>query len=137
MKLYFDTNVVLDILLAREPFCENSYSLLKEVAKGNAVGFIGASSITDIYYIADKVLKNPRETLASILNLLKILTLVDSLAADIWAAAELPMPDFEDATIAVLAKRNQVDHIVTRNLKDYALSPVPAISPVDCLQRLK
>jgi hypothetical protein len=75
--------------------------------------------------------------LASILNLLKILTLVDSLAADIWAAAELPMPDFEDATIAILAKRNQLDYIVTRNLKDYALSPVPAISPADCLKRLK
>jgi predicted nucleic acid-binding protein len=51
MKVYFDTNIVVDILLKREPFFGTSYDVLTRVAKGYAEGFIGANAVVDIFYI--------------------------------------------------------------------------------------
>ena len=55
--------------------------------------------------------------------------MIDVNAADVQAALALGMPDFEDALLACRAKRQRVNYIITRNEKDFNLSPVPAISP--------
>jgi hypothetical protein len=39
--------------------------------------------------------------------------------------------DFEDALQSVCAGKFEADFIVTRNVKDYKLSPIKAISPAD------
>jgi len=43
------------------------------------------------------------------------------------------MDDYEDALLATCAKRRRIELIITRNLKDFAGSPVKAISPDDFL----
>lgn len=40
-----------------------------------------------------------------------------------------PFTDFEDCLQVECAKTAQVDYIITRNEKDYALSEVPILSP--------
>jgi len=39
------------------------------------------------------------------------------------------MPDYEDALIATCARHTKMDYIITRNIKDFANSPVPPIAP--------
>jgi predicted nucleic acid-binding protein len=56
MTAYFDTNVIVDILLKREPFFKDSFKALSIVANNAVNGIIGTSAITDIYYIVNKVI---------------------------------------------------------------------------------
>ena len=47
------------------------------------------------------------------------------------------MPDFEDAVQAFCAKSRRVSYIITRNVKDYNLSPVKAVAPSDFIALMK
>jgi predicted nucleic acid-binding protein len=135
MIAYFDTNVVVDILLKREPFFKDSLGALSAIANKSADGIIGTSAITDIYYIVNKEMKSKEKSLNSIFNILKILLLVETIPQDIFTAKTLSVPDFEDSVISAVAARNNADYIITRNVGDFAKSLVPAISPYDFLNR--
>ncbi|MDR2592500.1 MAG: PIN domain-containing protein [Chitinispirillales bacterium] len=80
-------------------------------------------------------MKSKEESLNSIFNILKILLLVETIPQDIFTAKTLSVPDFEDSVISAVAARNNADYIITRNVGDFAKSPVPAISPHDFLNR--
>jgi len=134
MIVYFDTNVVVDILLKREPFFMDSFKALSEIAGKSANGIIGTSAITDIYYIVNKEMKDREKSLNSIFNILKILLLVETIPQDIFTAKTLNIPDFEDSVVSAIANRNKADYIITRNVDDFVKSSVPAISPSDFLK---
>ena len=57
MRALIDTNVVLDVLLRREPFVQDAAKVLKTVGRG-AEEYVSASAVTDIYYIARRELKD-------------------------------------------------------------------------------
>ncbi|MDE0129650.1 MAG: PIN domain-containing protein [Gammaproteobacteria bacterium] len=56
--------------------------------------------------------------------------------AAIRYAAALPMKDFEDAMQIAAARSCGASRIVTRNIKDYERSPIPAITHQQALSRL-
>ena len=56
MKTLFDTNVILDVLLDREPFSNDAALLLSKVEQSEIIGFICATTVTTIYYIVNKAL---------------------------------------------------------------------------------
>lgn len=51
-------------------------------------------------------------------------------------ARTLPMTDFEDAVVAASAEAAGCDYVVSRNVPDFAGSPVPAVTPADFLKHL-
>ena len=59
------------------------------------------------------------------------MTFADVQGMDIHTALMRDMPDFEDAVVDAVAERNGASCILTRNIKDFAGSVVPAILPVD------
>ena len=134
MIVYFDTNVVVDILLKREPFFNDSFKALSAIASKSVNGIIGTSAITDIYYIINKEIKDKEKSLNSIFNILKILLLVETIPQDIFTAKVLNVQDFEDSVISAIANRNDADYIITRNVDDFVKSSVQAISPSDFLK---
>lgn len=135
MKIMIDTNIVLDVLGRREPFFAQSEAILRLVAEGKARGAITANTVTDIYYILRKSLDH--ETLkAALLGLMELLEVADVTGLECLAALGLPMKDYEDALLACCAKSWGADCIVTRNVKDFAGSPVRALSPDDFLKTI-
>jgi len=42
---------------------------------------------------------------------------------------------FEDAIIAATALRETAEYIITRNVKDFGQSPIPAVTPNDFLRK--
>ena len=52
MKIMCDTNIILDVLLERQTFVEDSYKVLSLCEEHRLEGFVSASSVTDIYYLA-------------------------------------------------------------------------------------
>ena len=136
MKLLIDTNVILDVLLKREPFYEVAVDVLKLAERDDVREYISASAVTDIYYIAYRQLKEK----AAVKELLKRLLMVVSVAAvserEIISALELAWSDFEDSVQYSVALLNEMDGLVTRNPGDYVDADIPIWEPKQALQKL-
>ena len=137
MKVLLDTNILLDIIEKREPHFFDSYNIFMKSAKKEIEAIIGASSVTDIYYVTRKNCKDSKQAIGYIIDMLKIVSPVDTKVIDIYEATRLNFPDFEDAVVAATAAREKADCIISRNSKDFKNSPVPVFSPTDFLKNYK
>ena len=129
-----DTNVVLDVLLNRPAFVQNSAAILR-VASEEIQEFITASAITDIYYIARKELRGSLQAKALIRNLLQIIHVAAVSEVDIWAALESDWKDFEDSVQNTVAEHQRFDYIITRNPSDFKDSNLPVLTPQEFANR--
>ena len=134
MKALIDTNVILDALMEREPFNTAAKEIILLSAEGKISACITASSVTDIYYILKKHMKQEKLVRQAILKLMAIVDVLDVTGSDCEKACALPMEDYEDALHAYCAKRHKLDCIVTRDLKHFKGSPVNAIAPDELLK---
>lgn len=132
MKVLIDTNVILDVLCAREKFLEASLAVWKYCEVKKLDGYIAAVSIPNIVYILRKEL-TPQKTEEIIKQLCLIFTIVDLKADDIKKAAAMQSDDFEDALQMTAAVRIKADYIVTRNIRDFLCSKVHALTPNELL----
>ena len=137
MRILIDTNVILDVLLKRSPFYETAIEVLKLSARDDIQEFVSASAITDIYYIAYKNLRDK----AAVRELLKKLLLIVSVAGvseeEIQKALELEWNDFEDSVQYSVAALNEMDGIITRNVKDYSSAEMQVWEPAQFLEKTK
>ncbi|HLF28571.1 MAG TPA: PIN domain-containing protein [Anaerolineae bacterium] len=134
-RVLLDTNVILDFLLDREPFAEAATQLWQANEQGRFEGYISAITPINVFYIARK-LKGPetaRRIMAGLLAACRICRLDVSV---LQLALTLQIDDYEDAVQCVSATTNQLDAIVTRDVKDYAGVALPVYSPVDFLKQL-
>ncbi|MCL2637343.1 MAG: PIN domain-containing protein [Oscillospiraceae bacterium] len=133
MKIVIDNNVVLDALLARQPFNEAAESILIFCADTH-IGFLTTNSLTDIFFILQKTMNAPTAK-AAIKKLIELFVVIAVDEEDCVNALSLPMDDFEDALIASCAKKVGADYIVTRDeVFIKADSPVKAVLPSTFLQ---
>ena len=134
MRILIDTNVILDVLLKRSPFYETAIEVLKLSARDDIQEFVSASAITDIYYIAYKNLRDK----AAVRELLKKLLLIVSVAGvseeEIQKALELEWNDSVQYSVAAL---NEMDGIITRNVKDYSSAEMQVWEPAQFLEKTK
>ena len=135
MKVLIDTNVILDVLMKREPHFEFSAQILK-LCDTNITGCITSSQTTDIFYLLRRFGKDAQSAKDMIKKLTDNVKVLDSNNIDVQNALASSMADYEDAMLAFCAKRKKNEYIITRNEGDFALSPVPAISPQTFLERL-
>lgn len=136
IKALIDTNVILDIALRREPFFENASQIFDKIDDQVLEGFITASSVTDIYYIASKQ-KDKLQARTFLLNLVQILEVIGVDKEIVIEALECDIPDFEDAIQVFSAKSNSIDLIITRNVNDFASSGLRVLSPLEFIQKLE
>lgn len=136
MKALIDTCVVVDVLQKREPFCQAAMEIFLSVSNRKCVGILTAKSITDIYYILWRSIHSEEEVRRLLHILFTLFEVTDTFSVDCEFALESPMKDYEDAIMVQTASRVGADCIVTRNLKDYKLSPLPVFSPEHFLSEL-
>jgi len=138
MKVLLDTNVVLDAIVNREPFCHDAQNVIDLILNSKLEGYITANSVTDIYYIARKHLKQNdlRNTMRSLFTIFYI---VDVLGTDCHKALDFPLDDYEDALLVVCGDRTVIDNIITRDKEflEKAKPSIPVISPFDFLRLYK
>ena len=137
MKVLVDTNIIIDVFGKRELFYLKSYKVIQLGLEGKIETIMAAGSVTDVYYIIRKYSSNAIEARENIFILSNIIKICNSTLDDITKALTLFIPDYEDAVIAAIAKREKADYIITRNVEDFENSPVPAINPEDFLDILK
>ena len=135
MKILIDTNVILDVLCGRPEFVDDSLKVFKYCEANQLTGCISALSIPNIVYIMRKELDN--EKIKDILNTFTLLfTIVDLRESDLIKGADLDFSDYEDALQSICASRVKANYIVTRNIKDFKNSSVPAIKPSELFDRI-
>jgi predicted nucleic acid-binding protein len=127
-RVLLDTNVVLDVLLDRQPHVEASAAVWTAVEKGSVDGLLAAHAVTTIHYLIRKELgtAKAKRTLSAVLRVFKVAS-VD--ASVIQEALELALPDFEDAVTASAARLAGCDFIVTRDPKGFREGPVRCLTP--------
>ena len=135
MKILIDTNVIFDVLCKREDSYENSLKIWKYCEIGKLEGYISALYVPNIVYILRKEL-TPEKTQQIINQIFLIFKVADLKADDLKKAANMPSPDYEDNLQMVCVARIKADFIVTRNIKDFALSKAIAIKPAELLDRI-
>lgn len=137
MRIYIDTNVIIDLLAKREPFYTDAYDLFLQIAeKNDLIAYTSVKSIMDIYYILNRYIHDRFESGRHIVDLIKLLYVADSTDIDLLKSFSGTSNDLEDNLIIEMASRLDLDYIITRNLKDFRNSKVPAISPSDCMKVL-
>ena len=135
MRILFDTNVILDVLEKREPFFDDSYGALHKALQMDAECLISSSAVTDLYYMLRKYLQSPEQARRQVEKLSQIFLFADVLGADIHAALNRNMRDFEDAVVDAVAQRSGAECIVTRNIRDFAGASVTVMTPAEFLKK--
>lgn len=136
MRVLFDTNVVLDQLLAREPHVDSAERVMSLVDAGRLEGLICSTTATTIHYLASKAVGAP----AALEYLRKLLLIFDVACVDrevLTSALDLGFADFEDAVIHEAARKAGAAAIVTRDAKDFARSELPVFSPLELLAAMR
>lgn len=136
MRLLIDTNIILDIALKREPFYKDSANVFKKIDNKNVFGFITATTITDIYYIAKKD-KGHEIAIEFISNLIQFVDIIGIDKEIVIEALISKFGDFEDSIQSLASSYNGIDLIITRNTKDFKPSKVKAITPIEFLNQIK
>ena len=132
MKLLIDANVLLDVLMNREGFVKASSLVWKLCETRQAEGYVSALTFANMVYVMRKELDPGK--IEEILRLLNLIFEFTELApADLMAAGAMQWNDFEDALQSVTAERVHADYIVTRNVRDFRRSRIPAYTPSELL----
>jgi predicted nucleic acid-binding protein len=132
----FDTNVVLDVLLDREPFAEAASQLFSKVENGKIGGSICATTVTTIYYLTSKSL-DTKQAIDNVQRLLRLFEVAPVHRPVLEAALKADFSDFEDAVIHASAHHVKAEAIVTRNTKDFAKATLPIYTAHELLKILE
>ena len=133
-KVLIDTDVILDFFFDRKPFSENASKILSLCESKEIVGFITPIIISNVYYLLRQTAKHERviEKLTLLISFLEVSivnkrVIIEALSSD--------FKDFEDALQNYSAEQNnEVDIIITRNIKDYKNSRLPVMLPDNYLK---
>lgn len=135
MKVLFDANVILDVLLAREPHASTAARLCSLVDSERLDGRVCATTVTTIDYLATKALgaRQATKLVREVLDLFGVAA-VDGRVLD--AALRLDFADFEDAVVHEAARACGAAGIVTRDRRDFARATLPVFDPHELLSAM-
>lgn len=136
MKVFLDTNILIDFLSNRPPFTQESVQLFQLSENGKIQLFTSTHVLATTHYVLKKFETDTelRQTLAEILEMLMV---VDVTASALKTALKSSHKDFEDAIqIATAQEIKGLNYIITRNLKDFKTSAIPAISILELIAKV-
>lgn len=132
-SLLIDTNIILDLLAKRDPFYDFAAEIFSLADTKKIRLYTSSVSIINTNYILSKILseKEVREILRKFRILVKVLS-CDEKIIDLGLNSSFK--DYEDAVQYFTAIENQMDGILTRNVKDFKSSKIPVMTPEEFLK---
>ncbi len=133
MKVFLDTNVLLDVLARREPHCIAASKIWSGVEQGALDGHISAISFNNVHYVLRRV--ESRQAAYSAMRLLRDIFRVVSLDEKIInRATDSEFSDFEEALQFFSAHHAGADFIITRNVRHFPAEPIAVVTPEQFLK---
>ena len=134
MKVFLDTNIVIDLLDKREPFYIDAVKLFTLAYQKKITLFVSPMTYATASYLLRKHGKEGMRILLNNFRQLSQITTADERVVD--AALASSFDDYEDALQYYSALTRNVDVIVTRNKKDFTSASIPVLSPAELLKQL-
>ena len=136
-KIFLDTNVLIDIITARQqPHVIFSQQLFACALMGKITVCTSALSLVTVMYVAKRYGLSAEDTKTSIKRIIPYIDVIDLTAQNVIQMLDSPWNDYEDATQHFSATSVQADYIATGNIKDFTDSHIPAKTPQQLLQQL-
>ena len=131
MRLFLDTDVMLDLLTGRQPHFSPATALFMKVQAGELTACTSATAFVNVHYILRNV--GGDEALRLLRQLKVLVTVVPTSDQAVEAALGSRFSDFEDAVQHYTAIEHRVDTLVTRNKKDFRAVSLSVLSPAEVL----
>ncbi|MEX2381799.1 MAG: PIN domain-containing protein [Opitutales bacterium] len=131
MSILFDTNVILDIALARKPFAIESLEAFEKAQKADAP-LIAPHSLATIYYLLASAM-DAKTAFAWTEDLIEISEIARFDHEGALQALQCTSNDFEDGMVIAAAVMSGAESIVTRNGHDFTICPLPIYTPAEFL----
>lgn len=130
LNVFLDTNILLDLSLAREPWYEAARSIVEEGSRRERMRcLISPLSLKDLYFVTSRQ-KTEEVARGFVRLLMEACDLVEVRASSCRYALDGPEPDFEDGLIAAAAVESGADVIISRDAAAFADSPAIKTDPV-------
>ena len=136
MRVLIDTSIVLDFLLQREPFFQDAELLFQAIGANQVVGYVTATTLTDIFYISRKHTRSVEQARQAISETLTVMLICPVNRAILESAFTSGLVDFEDAVQIFCAIAQGLDGITTRDTKGFLSSPLPVLSVQNLLHQI-
>ena len=133
IKLYIDSDIILDLLLKRYDYYNNAAELMTKIDKRKYKGYTTPLVIANIHYIMTNFCGKKK----SINNIRKLRKLISILSIDEKIVDEALLSDntdFEDAIQYITSEKNNIDFIITRNKGDFKNSKLPVLNAEEFLR---
>jgi len=128
VKVLFDTNVVLDVLLDRHPFRDAAAELIARVERKELTGVLGATTLTTLYYLVAKA-SGKEAALSAVRDVLSLFHIAAVDKKVLSGAVESSIKDFEDAVLIEAGALEDVDAVVTRDPAGFQDGRLRVLSP--------
>lgn len=136
MKLFLDTNVLIDLVAPRPPFDEDARKLCIAAQFGDVQLWVSTQSYADAYYVLSK--DAPAESVKSaLLATLELFCICGTHASDLRPALESDWDDVEDYLLVHSARHIPADRVITRDVGLMEKSPIKAMTPRDILAYMR
>ncbi|HEV7347904.1 PIN domain-containing protein [Telluribacter sp.] len=139
MKVFLDTNVLLDWLLDRQDaFADEATSLIEAAESGTIEAFISSGSVYTLAYVLEKSGLKGARLRTTMQQIFRVLHIVETNNAPYQKACLGNMKDLEDAfQYEVALHRKDLSYFVTGNLKDFAVQNTDLLPVVTPIQMIK
>lgn len=133
-----DANVILDYVASREPFYREAYEIMKMCHNNEIKGYIAFHSVSIIWYTLRKFIPDNLERRDWLRKILRIVRVTSAGHEEVMKAVEMDsFKDFEDCLQNKCAETVNAEFIVTNNVKDFKMSTITAVTPVEFCQIVK
>ncbi|HID28753.1 MAG TPA: PIN domain-containing protein [Desulfobacterales bacterium] len=132
MKLFLDTNLLLDVLAEREPFYAAAARLWSMAETGQCTALVSAISFNNVFYIVRKA-RDAQTARRALILLRDVFIGVAPDQAILNQAIDSEIPDFEDAIQFYSAVHAGADYLITRNADDFPVGSLPILDPQEFL----
>lgn len=128
MRILIDTNVVLDVLMARRPHVDHALAVFALVDSGRVRGVLGATTITTVFYLAAKGV-GVAQARAHVRALIDLFDVASVDRAVLVTALDAGFDDIEDGVLHEAGVAAGVDAIVSRDGAGFASASLPVFTP--------
>ena len=135
MIILLDTDILIDVALDRTPHADDAARLLDALEHRPGSAFIAWHTVSNFYYLLAPT-RGRSGAKAFLVDLSHFVDVARTTTESLRYAAQLEMTDFEDAMQVAAAAACGADVIATRNVRDYARSPIRAARPGALLDEL-
>jgi predicted nucleic acid-binding protein len=132
-KIFIDADIILDLLLRREPYFPATAKLFSLIEDREVQAFTTPVILANIYYISSKIV-NKKSALDYIRKLLSIIKIASIDEKTMLLAASSEFKDFEDSIQYYAAKNESVAFFLTRNKADYKVTDITICTPDEYLR---